>query len=65
MQSTTDPTCIDCDYAFEMSDDADTVICSAHLEYRAAKHPASCGHFTPRKFLTQSSVTEIWTDSES
>ncbi|MCP5267468.1 MAG: hypothetical protein H6943_00370 [Zoogloeaceae bacterium] len=56
------PTCSDCDHSFELGDDSTTVVCSAHLEYREASHPASCEHFAPRKMLTESSVTEIWSE---
>ena len=54
------PTCIDCDHAFELPEDASVVVCNAHQEYRDAMHPASCECYAPRKFLTESSVTEIW-----
>lgn len=55
-----EPTCSDCDHAFELHDDADLIVCSAHLEYRATNHPAGCAHHAPRKELTESSVTEVW-----
>lgn len=59
------PTCIDCDQAFELGDGADIVVCSAHLEYRDAAHPATCAHYAPRKMLTESSVTEVWNERSS
>lgn len=59
MQSA-EPTCIDCDHAFELSEDSSVIVCNAHQEYRDAAHPANCGRYAPRKFLTESSVTEVW-----
>jgi hypothetical protein len=53
------PTCIDCDQSFEMGDGAAIVVCTAHLDYRDASHPATCIHYAPRKMLTDSSVTKL------
>jgi len=49
---TTEATCIDCDHAFELPEDDSIVLCHAHMEYRAAEHPASCAEFAPRQPLT-------------
>lgn len=53
------PTCIDCDHAFEIGDSATFVVCSAHLDYRDAAHPATCAHYAPRKMPTESDVTKL------
>jgi hypothetical protein len=52
------PTCIDCDQAFELG--AALVVCSAHLDYRDAAHPATCEHYAPRKVPAEVSVTQAW-----
>ncbi|MFC5301939.1 hypothetical protein [Azospira restricta] len=57
--SASESTCSECDHAFELSEDASVVVCNAHHEYRSAAQ-AGCSHYAPRKFLTESSVTEVW-----
>jgi hypothetical protein len=53
------PTCIDCDQSFELGAGAALVVCSAHLDYRDAAHPATCEHYAPRKALAEIGVTEV------
>lgn len=60
VQEAAEPTCIDCDHAYELPDDATTVACAAHDVLRDAMHPAQCAQYVPRQFPTASSVTEIW-----
>jgi hypothetical protein len=55
-----EPVCIDCDNAFELHDDAAVVACSAHLEYRAADHPATCSEYIPRQPLAESDIAIVW-----
>lgn len=55
-----EPVCLDCDHAYELHNDAATIACGAHLEYRAANHPATCAQYAPKEPLAQLSVTEIW-----
>jgi hypothetical protein len=54
-----EPTCIDCDHAFELPDDITAVACSIHNDFRDAARPADCGRFAPRPPLDGGSGTEV------
>jgi len=55
-----EPVCIDCDHAFELPEDETVVACSAHLEYRAASHPATCSDYLPRRPVAESNISVVW-----